>query len=200
MAPDVAQRNFLSFFVSIEFGPIEQLVIDPSLLERELSYAQALGDLVRIRCKLPGEIVRTTPTVAELRWTKMGWELSAEGSQLFGSLSDLCARWAAEVQGPWLFRVDADCESPEDLQKYLHWMQTEHLAEVVATGLVQRAWIERPSEKMLSMVSMLYVFRRKIDYEKYLETHAPTLRDRGRERSPVAVTYRRSIAQILFFL
>ena len=172
--------------------------MDPSLFAVAPGVFLALGDLVKIHCKTSGEEHSPSIQHATLRLNDTRrCDLVTDAVYSFASLHELASQWAQSVGGPWLFRVDAECESLEDSQLYLKWMMAEHMSEVLATGLVRRAWIERESDEKLSMH---YVFRTHLDYDTYLRDHAPALRDRGRERTPVAVIYRRSISRIVFFL
>ena len=184
--------------MAAELALIEQLSVDPSLFALAPGVVLSLGDLVRTHCKTSAEEHSPSINYATLQLRENGrCDLVTDKLYSFASLHELASQWAQSVGGPWVFRVDAECESHEDSQLYLKWMMAEHLSEVLATGLVRRAWIERESDEKLSMH---YVFRTHEDYDTYLRDHAPALRDRGRERTPVAVIYRRSISRIVIFL
>jgi hypothetical protein len=178
-----------------DFAAIEHLTVDSDTLDRAPQVLAVLCELVTLHVSTSASALPPSSTHAQLRWTKQGWELAAARSQTFASITQLLNAWQLATNGPWHFRVDAECESVEDLQLFLQWMREQHLHEVLATKLVARAWIEQPSERTLSMV---YVFKTRVLYDRYVEHYAPAIRERGLAQVPVAVTYRRSVAQRVF--
>jgi FMN phosphatase YigB (HAD superfamily) len=80
--------------------------------------------------------------------------------------------------GPLAYEVDAEAHDEQTLERYLTWIETEHLAEVRACAGVRRAELIR-LDGLRARTS--YRFESRFAYARYLERDAPRLRARGRE-------------------
>ncbi len=70
-------------------------------------------------------------------------------------------------------------------EKWLHWMQNEHLAEVVATGMFHDySFLEliEPSEEGYKTYIAQYLTTDETLYHRYIEEFAPLLRQKGLDR------------------
>jgi 2-haloacid dehalogenase len=89
------------------------------------------------------------------------------------------ARTIADVRGgPIAYEVEAEVSSGEIMERYLTWLEDEHLAEVRACRGVRAA--ELVTLDGLRAKSS-YRFDGRASYARYLERDAPRLRARGRE-------------------
>jgi 2-haloacid dehalogenase len=89
------------------------------------------------------------------------------------------AQTIAEAKGgPLAYEVEAEANDAETLDRYISWMQAEHLAEVRACAGVRRAEVVRVDGLH---ARSCYRFESRIAYARYLERDAPRLRARGRE-------------------
>jgi FMN phosphatase YigB (HAD superfamily) len=89
------------------------------------------------------------------------------------------ARTIADVRGgPLAYEVDAEASSGEVMERYLRWLEDEHLADVRACRGVRSA--EAIVLDGLRARSS-YRFDSRANYVRYLERDAPRLRARGRE-------------------
>ncbi len=89
------------------------------------------------------------------------------------------ARATAEARGgPLAYEVEAEVSSGEVMERYLAWLEDEHLAEVRACRGVRAA-------EVLALDGLRarssYRFDTRASYARYLERDAPRLRARGRE-------------------
>ncbi|MBK8145577.1 MAG: DUF4286 family protein [Bacteroidetes bacterium] len=69
--------------------------------------------------------------------------------------------------------------------EWLHWMQTEHLAEVVGTGMFHDySFLEllEPNEEGSKTYIAQYFTSDQTLYQKYIEDFAPLLRQKGLDK------------------
>ncbi len=96
----------------------------------------------------------------------------------FGDVLALARATAAAKDGPVAYEVEAELGDRGVMERYLAWMQDEHLAEVRKCAGVKRA-------ELLTIDGLrtrsVYRFSSRAAYARYLERDAPRLRARGRE-------------------
>ncbi|MDX2303608.1 MAG: DUF4286 family protein [Microscillaceae bacterium] len=73
-------------------------------------------------------------------------------------------------------KIDPSVESA-----WLHWMKTEHVPQVIATGLVRSFQILKPQEGADQVYLFHYHFDSQGDYEKYIQEFATKLRAHTQE-------------------
>jgi HAD superfamily hydrolase (TIGR01493 family) len=96
----------------------------------------------------------------------------------FDDLLHLARSVATAKQGPILYEVEARAKSAEILERYVRWIEDEHLAQVRACFGVRSAELVRVDDLR---ARSLYRFTGRAAYARYLEKDAPKLRARGRE-------------------
>ena len=74
-----------------------------------------------------------------------------------------------------VYQVKITCE-PEIEPEFLHWMQTQHVPDVIGTGLVKSFQVLKPQDGEPHTYYYQYIFDRQSDFDHYQTTFAPALK------------------------
>jgi hypothetical protein len=101
---------------------------------------------------------------------------------------------------PIAYTVTARFEDNDIAEEFVYWLRYGHMQAVLAGG-GDRAevvhWTEPEEDE--KTITVRYRFPDRAAFERYLEHHAPGLRDEGAERFPPSrgVTFSRTVGEIL---
>jgi len=116
----------------------------------------------------------------------------------FDDLLHLARSFSTAKQGPLLYEVEAKAKDAETLQRFVRWMEDEHLAQLRAIVGVRGAELTKLDELR---VRATYRFTGRSAYARYLEKDAPKMRARGRELfSESDVVFTRAESNVLHTL
>ena len=94
------------------------------------------------------------------------------------------------------YTVECTFSDPTVAERWLAWLEREHLADVCAAGALTAVAVRLDGEPV--RCEARYRFASRAAFESYEREHAPRLRSEGLERFPLALglTYRRSVGVI----
>lgn len=96
----------------------------------------------------------------------------------FADVLALAHAVANAKDGPYAYEVAAEVADRDVMERYVRWMEDEHLGDIRALPGVRRAELVQLDGLHARSV---YRFTGRKSYERYLERDAPRLRARGRE-------------------
>lgn len=83
--------------------------------------------------------------------------------------------------------------NPEVEEAWLKYMKTEHVPDVIATGLVRSFQILKPEIEEAHTYYYHYQFESSADYEKYRKEFAPKLKAHPQQKFPNQFTATRQL-------
>ncbi len=84
----------------------------------------------------------------------------------------------------------------ETANAWLHWLEDEHVEDVLAAGAVAAEIVKQDDELHFEI---RYRFASRLEFESYQMNHAPRLRDEGLKRFPLSMglTYSRVTGEVI---
>jgi Domain of unknown function (DUF4286) len=99
---------------------------------------------------------------------------------------------------PILYEVNAEFLDPTIVDAWVRWILDEHIADVVDAGADSGRLFRIESDDGIQRYSVQYQFAGRDVLEKYLQDHAPRLRDAGLRRFPLEeVRYSRRVGELI---
>lgn len=117
-------------------------------------------------------------------------------------MSTRSAIYCSGMSNPVAYTVRASLPDAATAEKYLGWLVSEHLSDLLAAGAerAEAVMLEDPDGEGRPVCESRYLFASREAYERYIAQEAPRLRARGAEVFPPetsGIRFERSVGMVM---